>query len=233
MKIVLAVISGILVLFYFVGQGSKVNLSQEQIRDTTIERATSRYWDSDIEDELAMLTYEDRTLVYEFMAAYHNNYVDFYQGKITFRDAIFYQKLTGNIPIQDSRVLALDNTIQKQYKEIEALKAEKNYYRQAYENAKKAQQVSQPQVVFVQPNNELTNSSKLYQDKATPKPKRIDKESVYRNYGVYDLEEQLRRARLLDLQDPKWKLYQTDSPRTQEIRRLLLEAREAADRSMR
>src|SRR5690554_4340197 len=195
MKIVLVVISGVLALFYFVGQGNKVNLSQQQIHNTIIERATSRYWDSDIEDELAMLTYEDRTLVYTFMETYHSNYVDFYQGTITFGDAIFYQKLTGNTPVQDSKTLALDDIIQKQYEEIESLKTEKNYYQQAYENAKKDQQASPPKVVFVQPKNDLTDSRKPYRDEVTPKPKKIDKTSIYRNYGVYELEAQLKRAR--------------------------------------
>ncbi|OJS99953.1 hypothetical protein [Marinobacter nauticus] len=233
MKLVLAVVLGTLGLFAFIGQANKIDLSRDGLHNTVIERAKSRYWDSDLEDVLAMLTYEERTLVYEFMKEYHSVYVDYYQGEITIGDAIFYQKLTGKLPVQQSKELALNDIIRKQLEEIESLKAQSKHYQIAYENALNAQAPSQPQVIFIPTNTDQKNSTVMGRDETPPTAKKHDKTSVYRSYGVYELEEQLRRARLLDRQDPKWSEYQTDSPRTQEVRLMLLEAREAADRSMR
>ena len=233
MKLVLVVLLGIFGLFYVIGQENKIDLTEEDLHDTVIERATSRYWDSDVKDQLDRLIYEERTLVYEFMEEYHDVYIDYYQGEITFGDAIFYQKLTSDLPVQQSKELALRDTVQKQSEIIESLKAQSEHYQKAYENALRAQTSDQPRTIFLQPNTNPAPSHTSQREEASPVAKKIDKKAVYRSYGVYELEEQLRRSRALDRQDPKWDMYQTDSPHTQEIRRMLLEAREAADRSMR
>ena len=157
-------------------------------------------------------------LVYKFMTEYHSVYFNTYQGEITFGDAIFYQRLTGGIPVQQSKEQALLETIERQKEEIDNLRLQNENYQAAISD----QRLNQSTATFPQVRNLPQKELKV-----------VDKTAVYRTYGVYALEEQLKKSQALDRQDPEWKNYQTDSPHTQKIRRLLLEAREAADRSMR
>lgn len=221
----IAVIILLLVGMFFLFEHGGSDVENKDIYNSLIVSPTSRYWDTDIKEELNSLTYEDRALVYEFMKQYHKLYINYYRGPIKLGDAIFYQKLTGNIPIQKSAEISLMDDVREKDSLIASLKSENEYYRREYEAAVRKISSTQTPSSSVQsritPSRDQVSSANI-----------IDKESVYRKYGVYELEKQLKAAQALDRKDPDWAKYQTDSPHTERIRRLLMEAREAADRSM-
>lgn len=234
MRNLIFICMGLVLLFVFFGRLNRDSSADVNIYSIVISNASSRYWNHYAKDELDRLSYEERVLVYEFMEKYHMKYIEHYDGPITFGDAIFYQKLTDGIADDGSKDIAIENAIKIKDDEINRLRSQlinlQRLHELALENISK--QASMP-VTQSNINAQITERPASGNNTIPQSSVRVDRDAVYRRYGVFELEEQLRKSQSLDRQDPQWRLYQTDSPHTQEIRRLLLEARQAADNSMR
>lgn len=188
--------------------------------DQVLPKYPSRYWQEGLKNEMAALQPDERVLLEKFISRHIKTSPTTEQVPVpdgtTLKQAIFAQRIVDTVTErQDAEIAALRELSQKQEGELLALRGIADIRRD--DAVKNSISATKPQNVSV-PAEDVTAHAKARQDALI-------------NYGVPELEAQLRISMQKDRSDPRWQEFQSDSPVTADIRIRLMVARRAVDQS--